>query len=109
MVQVVLHLLTSIFRSTLSDVYPNDTCSFPYASVLQAGIIFQAINWLLFFISQNKVMWEFFTILGSTTLMASSLRRTGQKKSFHHQNLAPWPKTAIDIAKILFATFYFIP
>jgi len=30
---------------------------------------------------------------------------TGQIQSIHHQNLAPWPKIAFDIAKILFATF----
>ena len=51
---------------------------------------------------------EFLIILGTTALMANSLRHTGQLQSLHHQNLAPWPKTAFDIAKILFATFYFI-
>jgi len=50
---------------------------------------------------------EFWTILGTTALMASSLRHTGQIQSLH-QNLAPWPKTAFDIAHILFATSYFI-
>ena len=34
--------------------------------------------------------------------MASSLRHTEQIQSIHHQNLAPWPKTAFDIAQILF-------
>jgi len=51
---------------------------------------------------------EFLTILGTTALMASSFGHTGQMQSLHHQNLAPWPKTAFDIAQILFATFYFI-
>jgi len=51
---------------------------------------------------------EFLTILGTTTLVASSLRHTGQTQSLHHQSLAPWPKTAFDIAQILFDTFYFI-
>jgi len=51
---------------------------------------------------------EFLTILGSTAFMASSLRHSGQIQSLHHQNLAPWPKTAFDVAQILFATFYFI-
>ena len=48
---------------------------------------------------------EFLTILGTTALMANSLRHTGQLQSLHHQNLA---KTAFDIVQILFATFYFI-
>jgi len=51
---------------------------------------------------------EFLTFLGTTVLMASSLRNTGQIQSLNHQNLAPWPKTAFDIAHILFATVYFI-
>ena len=51
---------------------------------------------------------EVLTILGTTALMASSFRHTGQTQSLQHQNLAPWPKTAFDIAQILFATFYFI-
>jgi len=51
---------------------------------------------------------EFWTILGTTALMASSLRHAGQIQSLHHQNLAPWPKTAFDIAHILFATLYLI-
>jgi len=46
-------------------------------------------------------MYGFFTILETTTLMASSLRHNGQIQSLHHQNLAPWPKTAFDIAQIL--------
>jgi len=50
---------------------------------------------------------ELLTILGTTALMASSFRHTGQKQSIHHQNLAPWPKTAFDIAQILFATSLF--
>jgi len=51
----------------------------------------------------------FLTILGTTDLMASSFRHTGQIQWLnHHQNLAPWPKTAFDIAHILFATSYFI-
>jgi len=48
------------------------------------------------------------TILGTTALMASSFSHTGQIQSRHHQNLAPWPKTAFDIVQMLFATFYFI-
>jgi len=51
---------------------------------------------------------EFLTILGITVLMVSSLRHTGQIQSLHHQNLAPWPKTALDITQILFAISYFI-
>ena len=31
---------------------------------------------------------EFLTILGTTALMASSLRHTGEIQSLHHQNLA---------------------
>jgi len=50
---------------------------------------------------------EFLTILGTTALMASGLRHSGQIQSLHHQNLAPWPKTAFDTAQILFATLYF--
>ena len=51
---------------------------------------------------------EFLTIVGTTALMAWSLGHTWQRQSRHLQNLAPWPKTAFDIAQILFATFYFI-
>jgi len=51
---------------------------------------------------------EFLTILGTTALMVNSLRHNGQIQSLHHQNLVPWPKTAFDIAQILFDTFYFI-
>ena len=51
---------------------------------------------------------KFFKILGTTALMASSSRHTGQIQSLQNQNLAPWPKTAFDTAQILFATFYFI-
>ena len=51
---------------------------------------------------------EFLTILGTTALRASSFRHTGQIQSCHHQNLTPYPKTAFDIAQILFTTFYFI-
>ena len=51
---------------------------------------------------------EFWTILGIISLMASSLKHAGQIQSLHHQNLAPWPKTAFDIAHILFATLYFL-
>ena len=51
---------------------------------------------------------EVLTILGTTALMASSFRHTGQIQSLHHQNLAPWPKTAFEIAQILFAAFYLI-
>ena len=50
---------------------------------------------------------EFLPILGTTALMANSLRHTGQLQSLHHQNMAPWPKTAFDIVQILFATFSF--
>ena len=53
------------------------------------------------------VSTEFLTIQGTTALMASSFRHTGQIQSIHHQNLATWPKTAFDIAQILFAIFYF--
>ena len=56
----------------------------------------------------SQLCMEFLTILGTTALMANSLRHPGQIQSLHHQNLAHWPKTAFDIAKILFATFYFI-
>ena len=55
-----------------------------------------------------QLYMEFLMTLGTTALMANSLRHTEQLQSLHHQNLAPWPKTAFDIAKILFATFYFI-
>jgi len=55
-----------------------------------------------------QLCMEFLRILGTTALMASSLRHTGQIQSLHHQNLAPWLKTAFDIAQILYATFYFI-
>ena len=51
---------------------------------------------------------EFLTILGTTALMASTSRHTGQIQSLHQQNMAPWPKTGFDISQILFATFYFI-
>ena len=34
---------------------------------------------------------EFLTILGTTALMANSLRHTGRLQSLHHQNLAPCP------------------
>ena len=48
---------------------------------------------------------EFLTTLGTAALMACSYRHTGQIQSLHHQNLASRPKTAFDIAQILFATF----
>jgi len=51
---------------------------------------------------------EFLAILGTTALMASSLRHTGQIQLLHRQNLALWPKTAFGITQILFATFCFI-
>ena len=51
---------------------------------------------------------EVLTILETTTLMASCLRHNGQIQSLQHQNLAPWHKTAFDIAQIFFASFYFI-
>jgi len=51
---------------------------------------------------------EFLTVLEITTLMAGSLRHNGQIQLHHHQNLAPWHKTAFDIARIFLATFYFI-
>jgi len=51
---------------------------------------------------------EFLTILETKALMASTLRHTGQITSLHHQNLAPWPKTALDIAQSLFATLIFL-
>jgi len=57
---------------------------------------------------RTKSCVEFLTILGSTALMASSLRHTGQKKIISPPKLAPWAKTAFDIAQILFAAFYFI-
>ena len=43
-----------------------------------------------------QLCMEFLTILGTTALMANSLRHIGQLQSLHHQNLAPWPKTAFD-------------
>jgi len=46
---------------------------------------------------------EFLTILGNT-----AFRHTEQIQSLHHHNLAPWHKTASDIAQILFATSHFI-
>jgi len=54
------------------------------------------------------VMCGILTILGTTALMASSFSHIGQIQSRHHQNLAPWPKIAFDVAQMLFATFYFI-
>ena len=50
---------------------------------------------------------EFLTILGTTAFIASSLRDTGQIQSLHHQNLALWPKMALDITQILFVIFSF--
>ncbi len=55
-----------------------------------------------------QLCMEFLTILGTTALMANSLRHSGQLQSLHQQNFASWPKTAFDIAQILFPTFYFI-
>jgi len=57
-VQTVLHLIHPIyFKFYLSTAYPSDIklhcifsrCCLQYASVLQAGIIFQSINWLSYF------------------------------------------------------------
>jgi len=63
----------------------------------------------------SEIMWclsqscmEFVTILGTTVLMACSLRNTGEIQSFHHQNLAPWPKTAFDIALVCHRLFHFL-
>jgi len=69
-------------------------------------LFFRQSTGFYFLYLRTKSRVEFLTILGSTALTASSY--TGQKKSFHHQNLVPSPKTAFDIAQILFATFYFV-
>jgi hypothetical protein len=53
-------------------------------------------------------MYGDFDNSGNHKLNASSLRHTGHIQSLQHQDLAPWPKTAFDIAQILFATFYLI-
>ena len=39
------------------------------------------------------------------SLNGQQLRHTGQIQSLYHQNLAPWPKTAFNVAQISFATF----
>ena len=53
------------------------------------------------------VMYAVFDNSGNHSLNGHSLRHTQQIQSLHHQKLAPWPKTALDIAQILFATFLF--